>query len=157
MSDQNQDRGYSDSTGYAAGEQPWREERDEPEPKAIEGRHAGRIIPEEKQRHTMDDTGVGEASRVEGDDSGGGRGREGGLATGTNYGMSGDHQGTTDTPGGGPGTTHARGAGRDTEGAFGEETARNNANPHNDFRDAGISKREVGINEKGDRTQGGDM
>ena len=157
MSDENQDRGYSDSTGYAASEQPWRKERNEPEPKAIEGEHAGRRIPEEKQRQTMDDTGVGAASQVEGDDAGGGRGREGGLATGTNYGSSGDHQGTTDTPGGGPGTTHARGAGRDTEGAFGEETARNNANPLNDFRDAGISKREVGINEHGDRTQGGDM
>ncbi|HEX6606913.1 MAG TPA: hypothetical protein VF276_08370, partial [Chloroflexia bacterium] len=109
------------------------------------------------QRHTMDDTGVGEASRVEGDDAGHGRGHEGGLSTGTRYGSSGDHQGTTDTPGGGPGTTHAHGHGRDTEGAFGEQTPRNNANPHNDFRDAGISKRQVGINEKGDRTQGGDM
>jgi hypothetical protein len=127
MSDDNQDRGYSDSTGYAASEQPWREERDEPEPKAIEGEPEGRPVPEEKQRHTRDDSGVGIVSRVEGDD------------------------------GGDPGSTQSRGAGRDTEGAFGEETARNNANPHNDFRDAGISKREVGINEKGDRTQGGDM
>jgi hypothetical protein len=128
MSDQNQDRGYSDSTGHAASEQPWREERHQPEPKAIEGEHEGRRVPKEEQRQTRDDSGVGVVSRVEGDDAGGD-----------------------------PGTTHTRGAGRDTEGAFGEETARNNANPHNDFRDAGISKREVGINEHGDRTQGGDM
>jgi len=128
MSNQNQDRGYSDSTGHAASEQPWREERNQPEPKAIEDAHEGRRIPKEKQRQTRDDSGVGLTSRVEGDDAGGD-----------------------------PDRTHTRGAGRDTEGAFGEETARNNANPHNDFRDAGISKRQVGVNEQGDRTQGGDM
>ncbi|MDQ2807825.1 MAG: hypothetical protein M3Z04_13095 [Chloroflexota bacterium] len=138
-------------------DQTWREERHQPEPKAIEGLHAGQHVPEDLQRHERHDTGVGAVSRVAGDDEGSGRGAESGLATGSHYGTSGDstHQGSTSTPGGHTDTAHAGGQGRNTEGAFGEEQARDNASPLNDFRDAGISKREIGAPGPGDRTQGG--
>ncbi len=138
--------------------QPWREERHQPEPKAIEGLHAGQHVPEDLQRQAGTDSEVGATSRVAGDDAGGSRrGDEGGLGTGTNYGTSGDstHQGSSSTPGGRTGTTHAGGQGRNTEGAFGEEQPRDNASGLSDYRDAGIAKRETGATGPGDRTQGG--
>lgn len=141
-------------------EQPWREQRHQPEPKGIEGQHAGQRVPEDLQRQTRDDTGVGLDSRVAGDDAGSGRGQEGGLSSGAgngDQGAGGSHQGSDITPYGRTGTKHATGHGRETEGAFGEETASANANPNNDFRDAAISKREIGPNERADRTQGGDQ
>src|SRR5690348_3359450 len=111
MSDQDQVR-----PGHAGDDQPWREERQQPEPEAIEGQHAGRRVPEEKQRHPADDTQVGAASRVAGDDAGGGRGSEGGLSTGTSFGGGGrGHQGSSYTPGAHEDEAHATGHGRDTE------------------------------------------
>src|SRR5690242_11213956 len=139
MSDQDQVQ-----PGHAGENQPWREERHQPEPEAIEGLHAGRRVPEEKQRHPADDTQTGAAARVEGDEAGGGRGQEGGLSTGTNFGGGGQgHQGSSYTPGAG-GRAHASGEGRDTEGAFGEQEPSVNANPLSDYRDAGIAKNELG-------------
>jgi len=141
-------------------EQPWREQRHQPEPMGIEGHHAGQAVPEDLQRETRADTGVGLDSRVAGDDAGSGRGQEGGLSSGAGYGdqgAGGSHQGSDITPYGRTGTKHATGAGRETEGAFGEERASANANPNNDFRDAAISKREIGPSGTADRTQGGDQ
>ncbi len=160
MSDQQHKDSHNEAEGAQPEhhEQPWREERHQPEPKGIEGLHAGQHVPEDLQRHAGRDSAVGRDSRVAGDQSGGsGRGEEGGLASGSSYGTGGDstHQGSTSTPGGHTGTTHAGGQGRRTEGAFGEEQARENASPLNDFRDAGISKREIGSSGPGDRTQGG--
>ena len=134
--------------------QPWREERHQPEPKAIEGNHAGRHVPEDLQRQAGTDSEVGATSRVAGDTGGSGGGDDG---SDSNYGTSGDstHQGSSSTPGRRSGTTHATGQGRNTEGAFGEEQSGDNANNLSDYRDAGIAKRETGTTGPGDRTQGG--
>jgi hypothetical protein len=67
-----------------------------------------------------------------------------GLSAGANYGESGSHQGSVIIPYGKSGTAHASGQGRDTEGAFGEETADNNPSPLNDYRDKDIAERELG-------------
>jgi hypothetical protein len=157
MSDQDQVQ-----SGHAGDDQPWREERHQPEPEAIEGLHAGRRVPQEKQRHPADDTQVGATSRVEGDDAGGGRGMEGGLSTGTSFGGEGQgHQGSSHTVGAHESTTHAHGHGRDTEGAFGEQETSANANNLSDYRDAGIAKNELGPSghdnraPHADRTEGG--
>ena len=63
MPDQNDEH----QPGHESEHQPWREARHQPEPEAIEGHHAGRRVPEEQQRH---DSGVGNVSQVEGEDSG---------------------------------------------------------------------------------------
>jgi len=134
--------------------QPWREARQQPAPKAIEGQHAGRRVPESEQRATRDDSGVGAVSRVAGDDAGGGSDEEGGMGAGSTFGGAGSgHQGLSETPGGRTGSTHAHG--RSTEDAFGEEESAENASPLNDYRDAAISRQEIGPSGPGDRTQGG--
>ena len=143
-------------------EQPWREQRHQPEPKAIEGRHAG---PTRARGLAAPDHATipawASASQVEGDDARRRPGPEGGSARATGsatMAAGGDHQGTDRSPpDGGPGTTHARGAGPRHRGRLwrGDGPQLTPARC-NDFRDAGISKREVGPNEHGDRTQGGD-
>jgi len=159
MSDQQRHDPHNEAEGSTPQHhaQPWREERHQPEPKSIEGLHAGQHVPEDLQRHERHDSGVGAASRVAGDTGGGSGDDEGGLGTGSNYGTSGDstHQGSSSTPGGRTGSTHAGSRSHHAEGAFGAEQARDNASPLNDFRDAGISKREIGSSGPGDRTQGG--
>jgi hypothetical protein len=139
-----------------------REERHQPEPKAVEGYHAGRHVPEDMQRQERHDTEIGVNSRVagQGGDQSQGDGMEGNTGVGANYGTSGDssRQGTTSTMGGPEGPVHARNHGRNAEGAFGEETPDNNAPGQSDYRDAGIARREAGgpNKSKGNRTQGGD-
>src|SRR4051812_8447605 len=161
MSDQDQVQ-----PGHEGDDQPWREQRHQPEPEAIQGMHAGRRIPEEKQRHEADDTQVGAVSRVAGDTAGSSRGgqTESGLSSGSSFGDPGvqGHQGSSMTPGAG-GRAHASGEGRSTEGAFAEEQPSRNANPLSDYRDAGIAKNELGPSghdnraPHADRTQGGDQ
>jgi len=155
MSDQ---QGNDAPSGQDDRAQPWREERHQPAPKAIEGHHAGRAVPPGQQRPTIADSGVGRDSRVAGDASGAGGGGEDDSGADSSFGdagAGGSHQGSTSTPGRRSGSTHARGGGRETEGAFGEQESSDNASPLNDFRDAGISKREIGPPAHGDRTQGG--
>ncbi len=156
MEDKTRNKADGGQEGPEHYDQPWREERGEPEPKAIEGLHDGRRVPEDMQRKTMDDTGVGSASRPDGDTVGNeGHESEGGLAAGSTFGTGYGIQGTTDRGPAGPGAAHATGQGRSAEGAFGEERAGSNASALNDFRDEAISKREIGPSTSDDRTQGG--
>ncbi|MGI8587089.1 MAG: hypothetical protein ACR2M0_05300 [Chloroflexia bacterium] len=67
MEDKTRNKADGGQEGPEHHDQPWREERGEPEPKAIEGLHDGRRVPEDMQRKTMNDTGVGSASRPDGD------------------------------------------------------------------------------------------
>ncbi len=141
-----------------------------PEPTAIEGHHAGQKVPEDKERQVADDTQVGLKSRVEGDAAGNqGHEASGGAPIHSKFSDGPNSQGTTDRGPAGPGPAHATGQGRSTEGAFAEQQPDVNANPHNDFRDAAISRNEVGPNPNADhgpgsdhsphadRTQGGDQ
>jgi hypothetical protein len=157
MSDQHQQN--DDYTGQEGQDQPWREARDQPEPKGVEGFHAGRHVPESKQRETMDDSGAGGTSRIAGDD--GGRGRRGSDESGADgsFGGPGDgsHQGMESTPGRRQSTRHASGHGRNTAGAFGEQDPSANASGQSDYRDAGIDKMQTGPSTSADRTHGSDQ